>query len=61
LLLKLMRMRISGEGGSTRAKRENVALATARRVSHAVASHPLSPTTFETLLLEQGFLLLKKG
>ncbi|GEM_PF-2023036 len=33
-------------GGSTRAKRENVASATARRASHAVASHPLSPTKF---------------
>ncbi len=59
LHLKPMRMRTSGGRGSTRAKRENVASATARRVSHAVASHPLSPTKFKTLLNEQGFLHLK--
>src|SRR5690606_34310933 len=56
LHLKPMRMRTSGGRGSTRAKRENVASATARRASHAVASHPLSPTKFKALLNEQGFL-----
>ena len=40
------RMRTS-EGGLTRAKRENVASATARRASRVAASHPLSPTTFK--------------
>jgi hypothetical protein len=34
----------------------NVALATARRASHAVASYPLSPTKFKSLLNEQAFL-----
>ncbi len=38
---------LRGQGGSTRAKRENVAPATARRASHAVASNPLSPTNLE--------------
>ncbi len=38
---------LRGQGGSTRAKRENVAPATARRASHEVASNPLSPTKFE--------------
>ncbi len=38
---------LRGEGGSTRAKRENVAPATARRASHEVASNPLSPTNLE--------------
>jgi hypothetical protein len=52
------RMRTSGGRGSTRAERENVASATARRASHDVASYPLSPTKFETLLNEQGFLHL---
>ncbi len=51
-------MRTSGGRGSTRAKRENVASATARRASHGVASHPLAPTKFKSLFTEQAFLLL---
>ncbi len=51
-----MRMRTSGgRGGSTRAKRENVAPATARRASHEVASNPLSPTKFEKPAQRAGF------
>ncbi len=51
-------MRTSGGGGSTRAQRENVASATARRASHAVASHPLSPTKFrKNPTVRLGFLL----
>ncbi|WP_413702874.1 hypothetical protein, partial [Raoultella ornithinolytica] len=34
-------------------------LATARRASHVVVSHPLSPTKFKSLLNEQAFLHLK--
>ena len=59
LHLKPTRMRTSGGRGSTRAQRENVASATARRASHAVASNPLSPTKFKTLLNEQGFLFCR--
>ncbi len=55
-----MRMRTSGgQGGSTRAKRENVAPATARRASHEVASNPLSPTKFEKPAQRAGFLHLQ--
>ena len=42
---------LRGQGGSTRAKRENVAPATARRASHEVASNPLAPTKFGTALI----------
>jgi hypothetical protein len=46
----------TSEGGLSRAKRDNVALATARRASIADARHPLSPTTFEeTCFLKAGF------
>jgi len=44
--LEFMRMRTS-EGGLSRAKRDHVALATARRASIEDARNPLSPTTFE--------------
>jgi hypothetical protein len=43
---EFMRMRTS-EGGLSRAKRDHVALATARRASIADARNPLSPTIFE--------------
>ncbi len=46
---------LRGQGGSTRAKRENVAPATARRASHEVASNPLSPTKFEKPAQRAGF------
>ncbi len=46
---------LRGRGGSTRAKRENVAPATARRASHEVASNPLSPTKFEKPAQRAGF------
>ncbi len=46
---------LRGQGGSTRAKRENVASATARRASHEVASNPLSPTKFEKPAQRAGF------
>ena len=46
---------LRGLGGSTRAKRENVAPATARRASHEVASNPLSPTKFEKPAQRAGF------
>jgi hypothetical protein len=38
---------IASEGGLSRAKRDHVALATARRASVEDASYPLSPTTFK--------------
>ena len=50
---------LRGQGGSTRAKRENVAPATARRASHEVASNPLSPTKFEKPAQRAGFLHLQ--
>ncbi len=46
---------LRGRGGSTRAKRENVAPATARRASHEVASNPLSPTGFQKPAQRAGF------
>ena len=46
---------LRGRGGSTLAKRENVAPATARRASHEVASNPLSPTKFEKPAQRAGF------
>ncbi len=46
---------LRGQGGSTRAKRENVAPATARRASDEVASNPLSPTKFEKPAQRAGF------
>ncbi len=46
---------LRGQGGSTRAKRENVAPATARRASHEVASNPLAPTKFEKPAQRAGF------
>jgi len=39
----------------SRAKRDNVALATTRRASIADARHPLSPTTFEKPAFKAGF------
>jgi len=50
-------MRTSGGRGSTRAERENVATATARRASHVVASYPLSPTKFEKPAQRAGFFV----
>ena len=50
-------MRTSGGRGSTRAERENVASATARRASHVVASYPLSPTKFEKPAQRAGFFV----
>jgi hypothetical protein len=48
------RMRTS-EGGLSRAKRDHVALATARRASIEDARNPLSPTTFEKPAFKAGF------
>jgi hypothetical protein len=46
----------TSEGGLSRAKRDNVALATTRRASIEDARHPLSPTTFEeTCFFKAGF------
>src|SRR5699024_5011135 len=50
---------LRGRGGSTRAKRENVAPATARRASHEVASNPLSPTNLEKPAYGLGFCFLR--
>ena len=49
---------LRGQGGSTRAKRENVASATARRASHAVASNLYHRPNLKSLLNEQAFLHL---
>ena len=49
---------LRGQGGSTRAKRENVASATARRASHAVASNRYHRPNLKSLLNEQAFLHL---
>ncbi|VXC44037.1 hypothetical protein YERSI8AC_10167 [Enterobacterales bacterium 8AC] len=56
--LKFKRMRTS-EGGLSRAERDNVALATARRARIEDASYPLSPTIFEKPAFEQVFFRLK--
>jgi hypothetical protein len=45
----------TSEGGLSRAKRDNVALATTRRASIEDARHPLSPTTFEKPAFKAGF------
>ncbi len=50
---------LRGQGGSTRAKRENVAPATARRASHEVASNLYHRPNSKSLLNEQAFLHLK--
>ena len=50
-------MRTSGGRASTRAERENVATATARRASHVVASYPLSPTKFKKPAQRAGFFV----
>ncbi len=49
---------LRGQGGSTRAKRENVASATARRASHAVASNRYHRPNSKSPLNEQAFLHL---
>jgi len=56
--LKFMRMR-TFEGGLSRAQRDHVALATARRASIADARNPLSPTTFEKPAFKAGFFSSK--
>ena len=55
--LRFVRMRTSGGRASTRAERENVATATARRASHVVASYPLSPTKFKKPAQRAGFFV----
>jgi hypothetical protein len=49
----------TSEGGLSRAKRDHVALATARRASIADARNPLSPTTFEKPAFKAGFFSSK--
>jgi len=58
--LQFKRMRTS-EGGLSRAKRDHVALATARRASIEDARNPLSPTTFEKPAFKAGFFSLIKS
>jgi len=45
----------TSEGGLSRAKRDHVALATARRASIEDARNPRSPTTFEKPAFKAGF------
>jgi hypothetical protein len=50
----------TSEGGLSRAQRDNVASATARRALLAEQSNPLSPTILETCLKRQVFFRLQK-
>jgi hypothetical protein len=49
----------TSEGGLSRAQRDHVALATARRASIADARNPLSPTNLRNLLFKAGFFRLE--